>query len=163
MRLFLIVGVALFLSMVVAGCGHTAVRWRVSSSRPLPQDAPVFVSIQPGPALPPDTARFADVILSMVREHGLKAEIFPGSQPPGRGAGYLLMVTVHRWRDAQTQYDGEPDGIDMTVRLTRPGSAEVAGEFDFHAQGSRLAVRDEAAGRLLDDKLRRAIGQLLGF
>jgi len=89
--------------------------------------------------------------------------IFPGSQPPGRGAGYLLMVTVHRWRDAQTQYDGEPDGIDMTVRLTRPGSAEVAGEFDFHAQGSRLAVRDEAAGRLLDDKLRRAIGQLLRF
>jgi hypothetical protein len=157
------IGTALLLSIIVTACGHTAVRWRVSSSGLLPRDAPVFVSIQPGPALPPDTAKFAEVILGIVRSHGVKAEILAGSQARGRGAGYLLMVTVHRWRDAQTQYDGEPDGIDMTVRLTQLGSADVAGEFEFHAEGSRLAVRDEAAGRLLGDKLRRAIDQLLGF
>src|SRR4051794_23597863 len=99
MRLLL----ALTACALLAACAHTAARvtWQ-----PLPADTiagPAFVAVEPGPALPPDSARFESRLLDIVRERDPKAELVYGNETSAalsalnRGARLLLVATVLLW------------------------------------------------------------------
>lgn len=154
-------------SAILASCAHTAVRWRAGGPPAAPVTGPIFVLVLPGPALPPDTERFGSLLLGIVRERDPRAEIVRGNEPAAsamaldRGARYLLIATVLRWRDAQTQYDGEPDRIGIALRLMQLRPAALVREFQFDARGARFALRDARAERLLGGKFREAVRRLL--
>jgi hypothetical protein len=152
---------------IIAGCAHATMHWRGERLPAAPVTGPIFVLVLPGPALPPDSAGFSARLLGIVREHDSKAELVCGNEVSAsrvafeRGARHLLVATVLRWRDAQTQYSGEPDSISIGVRLMQLQPPAVLREFRFEAQGPRLAVRDAPADRLLSDKFRKAVRRLL--
>jgi hypothetical protein len=153
-------------SAVIVGCAHTSVHWL--ADRPIaPVARPVFVVVLPGPALPPDSAGFSRRLLDIVREYDSKAELVQGNEGAAsrlaleRGAGSLLVATVLHWRDAQTQYSGEPDSIRIAVRALQLRPSGPVREFQFDAQGRRISFRDAPADRLLSEKFRKAIHRLL--
>jgi len=151
----------------VAGCALSTVRWRGDWHPELSVTGPIFVLVAPGPALPPDRTHFSDQLLKLVREIEPNAEPVQGNQDAAsrlafqRGGRFLLVATVRRWRDAQTQYYGEPDSIALTVRLLQLQPAALIREFELEANSPRLAVRDTPADRLLGAKFRDAVRRLL--
>jgi hypothetical protein len=157
----------LALAAIISSCAHTTVRWSPDRLPAAPVKGPVFVLVLPGPALPPDTEGFAARLLGIVHEHDPGAEVVHGNEAAAsrlafdRGARYLLVATVFRWRDAQTQYSAEPDRIDISLRLMRLQPATLVREFRFDAQGARLAVRDAPADRLLNGKFRESVRRLV--
>jgi hypothetical protein len=92
---------AFLLSLIaLTGCGYSSVRWRPYGPPAPPSPGSIFVTLQPGPALPRHDAEFEKGLLSIVREHDPRAEIISGSEAAAsrqamtRGGGYLLVVTV---------------------------------------------------------------------
>jgi hypothetical protein len=152
---------------VIAGCASTTLRWRRAPVAAPSITGPIFVVILAGPALPPDRAKFPAQLVAVVREHDPKAELIYGNEVSAsrlalqRGARFLLVATVLLWRDAETQYSGEPDSIGVAVRLMQLQPRAVVGEFQFTSRGGKLAVRDAPADHLLNERFRNAIRQLL--
>jgi hypothetical protein len=146
---------------MVSGCAHTAVRFQGGPQAGGAVSGPISVLVLPGPALPPDSAGFSTLLLGLARERDPQAAMASGSS--GRGNGLLLIATVHGWRDADTRYSGEPDRVEITVQLVRQQPREVLREFQFSAKSSPLAVRDAPAERLLGEKFRRSVRELLAI
>ena len=148
----------------ITGCAHTSVHWRGALSPARPAGSEIFVLITPAPALPPESAHFAERLLALVREQDPKAEFAnraAAHAAPERRARFLLEAKVVRWRDAQTQYSGEPDSIDIVFRVMALEPSQVLREFEFEASSSRLAVWDASADRLLNGRFRKAVRELL--
>ena len=154
-------------SATFESCARTEARWRADVPPPSPVTGPISVLVLPGPALPPDTDGFASRLLGIVHERFSGGEIVHVNEAAAsrsaadRGARYLLIATVLHWRDAQTQYSGEPDGIGVALRLMQVRPLALVREVQFEAQGARFAVRDAPADRLLGGKFRDAVRRLL--
>ena len=149
---------ALATSVLAAGCAHSTVRWRGAGPPAVAASGPILVSVLPGPALPPESAGFDAQLLQVVREHNPEAKLARGNE---NDANFLLTATILRWRDAQTQYSGEPDQVSIAVRLTRLRPSELVGEFQFDARSAPFAVRDAPADRLVNERFREAVRRLL--
>jgi hypothetical protein len=158
---------ALLALAILAGCAHRSVRWSSRSPLAIPLRGPILVLVLPGPALPPPRANFDSHLLQMVRERDPGAQLVHGNENNAttlaleRGANFVLITTILRWRDAETQYDGEPDRVDIRVRLMRLRRSETVGEFVFGGRGSPFAIRDAPADRLVNNRFHDAVRQLL--
>jgi len=151
------------------GCAHTTVRFQGGPPVVDTVSGPISVLVLPGPALPPDSAGFPTLLLEIAGERDRNAELVYGAETAAsrvaldHGARFLLVATVQRWRDAETQYSGEPDRVEIALKLMRLQPAGLVREFQFSARSSQLAVRDAAADRLLGYRFRQAVRELLGY
>jgi len=147
---------------------HSTIRWRGERHMEVGVSGPIAVVVIPGPALPPDSAHFAQRLLGIVHEFDAQAEVVQGTEASAlrlareHGARFLLVATVLRWRDAQTQYYAEPDRIGIDLRVTQVQTGTIVRDLNFETRSSPLAVRNAPADRLLNEKFRQAVRQVLG-
>jgi hypothetical protein len=134
----------------------------------MPVTGPVLVLVSPDPASPPNDARFTARLLELVREQDPAADLVYGAEASAlrtasqRGANFMFEVKVLRWRDAETQYSGEPDSIRLLFRLIQLQSQAVVREMQFESRSGAIALTNAPTDRLLNDRFRKAVRQFLG-
>jgi hypothetical protein len=149
------------------GCSRTIVRWNGTPTL-TPVNGPILVLVSPEPASPPENARFTSRLLELVREEEPTADLAYGTEASAlrtasqRGAKFVVEVKVLRWRDAETQYSGEPDSIRLLFRLIQLQPQAVVREMQFERRSRAIALTDAPADRLLNDTFRKAVRQFLG-
>jgi hypothetical protein len=164
----LVISVLAAFFSLTTGCAHTIVRWNGTPTLTTPVNGPIVVLVSPGPALPPENARFAARLLELVREEDPTADLAYGTEASPsrtasqRGARFVLEVKVLRWRDAETQYSGEPDSIRLLFRLIQLQPQAVVREMQFESRSWAIALTNAPADRLLNRKFRKAVRQFLG-
>jgi Domain of unknown function (DUF4823) len=80
----------------------------------------------------------------------------------GYGATYLVVPEVKEWYDAETQYTGVRDRIEIDLRLLRLRPRATIASVTFRKKSGILAIHDRPPTHLLDDSFRAAVRQLLG-
>ena len=170
-------------AVVVAGCAHTSATNTVEVP-PRSLNGRVFImeavgaqrtaiedgrTIQKVQGFPPPAGEFiTDYILAVVRQWHPDAELvatpFLGDavrSAVDRGAGYLLVPEVRDWYDAETQYTGVRDRIEIELRLLQLRPRATVASVIFKKRSGVLAIHDHSPTRLLDHTFTAAIRQLL--
>ena len=171
----------------LAGCAHSSVTKSIKP-RPGPENIPnarVFVmqtigaqrtvmengrTIQKVQGFPPSAGRaITDRVLDTVRQRHPEAELvdipFIGlaiTTALDRGATHVIVPEVKDWRDAETQYTGVRDRVEIELRLVQLRPHTTIAAVTFRKTNGFLAVHDESPTRLIDNSFRDAVRKLLG-
>ena len=172
---------------VLAGCAHSSVTKSIKPPERLDSipNARVFVmqaigaqrtviengrTMQKVQGFPPSAGRaITDRVLETVRQRDPEAELvdipFIGqaiTTALDRGATHLIVPEVKQWRDAETQYTGVRDRVEIELRLVQLRPHTTIASVTFRKTNGFLAVRDESPTRLIDNSFRDAVQRLLG-
>jgi hypothetical protein len=178
---------SLIVLAALAGCAHSSVTTAVKPRERLAgiPNARVVVMqtigakrtiiesgrpIQRVQGFPPSAGRtITDRVLETVRQRHPEAELvdtpFIGqaiTTALDRGATHMIVPEVKEWRDAETQYTGQRDRVEIELRLVQLRPYTTIASVTFRKNNGFLAVRDESPTRLIDNSFRNAVQQLLG-
>jgi hypothetical protein len=174
-------------ALSLAGCAHSSITKTVPPQNPvgtLPK-ARVFVmqtsgvkwtavedgrTIQKVQGFPPLAGTvITQRVLATVRKRHPEAELVdtPFLEPAvitalRRGATHLIVPEVRDWRDAETQYSGVRDRVEIELRLLQLRPQATIACVTFAKTGSFLAIRDDPPTRLIDGSFDAAVRRLLG-
>jgi Domain of unknown function (DUF4823) len=171
-------------ALSVAGCAHTAVTkaiqpregmlnarvfvmQAVGAQRTVIEDGRTIQKVQGFPSFAGEY--ITDRTLEVVRQRHPDAELVDTPflenavrSALGRGASYLVVPEVKDWYDAETQYTGVRDRIEIELRLLRLRPRATIASVTFKKKSGVLAIHDRPPTHLLDDSFRAAVRQLLG-
>ena len=171
----------------LAGCAHSSVTKSIKPCGRLDciSNARVFVmqtigaqrtviengrTIQKVQGFPPSAGRaITDRVLETVRRRHPEAELIDVpyigqaiTTALDRGATHLIVPEVKDWHDAETQYTGVRDRVEIDLRLVQLRPHTTIASVTFKKTNGFLAVRDQSPTRLIDNSFSDAVQQLLG-